>query len=62
MHKINLSHDEREILLQYFKTSSLKLVRDKAQIIVMRDRGLKISDIAYSLGKSVSTVDRALNA
>ena len=62
MHKIKLSKEEYKILTGYFKTSPLKMVRDRSQIIVMRNRNLKISDIAYSLDKAERTIKRAIKS
>ncbi len=60
MHKIKLSQIEVEILTEYVKTSPLKMVRDRAQVILMRSRDIKLEDIAYSQGKTERTVGRAI--
>lgn len=58
MVKIILSKEEKEILQQYFKTSPLLLIRLKSQAVLMRDRHIKMIDIAAVLSRDVRTVRR----
>lgn len=58
MIKVKLAKEEKYLLGEYFKTSPLKLVRLKAQAILMRDRGLKTGDISELLFKDSRTIQR----
>lgn len=58
MIKITLTEDEKYLLGQYFKTSSLKLIRLKAQAVLMRNKGLKYKDISDLVFKSQRTIKR----
>jgi len=56
--KITLSEDEKNILGNYFKTSTLKLLRLKSQAVLMRDKKLKYQDISDLLFKDPRTIKR----
>lgn len=58
MIKAELTQDEITILGQYFKTSPLKLIRLKAQAILMRNEGLKLETMARLLLRDQRTVKR----
>ncbi len=58
MIKIELSEEEKYLLGQYFKTSPLKLVRLKAQSILMRNKGLKLKDISEFLFRDSRSIQR----
>lgn len=55
---IELQEDEKELLGKYLKTSPLILVRLKSQAIVMRNKGLKLQDIADLIFKDRRTIQR----
>jgi len=56
--RIKLTEIEKDLLGAYFKTSPLKLVRLKAQAVLMKDRGLKTKDISGLLFKDSRTIQR----
>ena len=58
MVKLNISEEEKQIVKEYFKTSSLILIRLKAQAILMRNRGIHIVDIASVLSRDERTIRR----
>jgi len=58
--RVELTRTERDLLRDYFKTSSLKLVRLKAQAVLMKDQGLKTKDISGLLFKDARTIQRWL--
>ncbi len=58
MIKITLTQDEKRLLGEYFKTSPLKLVRLKAQAVLMKDRKLNLKDISGLLFKDKRTIQR----
>lgn len=58
MIKIQLTEDEKRLLGEYFKTSPLKLVRLKAQAILMRDKEMKLKDMSDLLLKDSRTIQR----
>lgn len=55
---VNLFDEEKEILKEYFKKSPLLTIRLKAQAILMRDKAIKVVDIADILGRDLRTVER----
>lgn len=55
---INLSSEEVSILQDYSTTSSITLIRRKAQAVLLRSRGVKVSAIAFSQGCGYRTVER----
>lgn len=55
---ILLSQDEATLLKDYYKTSSFKLIREKAQAISMRDKGFTIEQIRDALFKGKRTISR----
>ena len=58
MIRIALSGDEIELLHAYHKTSSIELLRQKSQAILLRSRNILIKDIAFSLNVGYRTVER----
>ncbi len=56
MHKINISDTEKDLLRNYSKTSSLVLIRFKAQAILMASSDIAASSIADVFDKSEYTV------
>ena len=58
MVKIVLTEEEKGIVKGYFKTSLIALLRLKAQTVLMRDRGIKILDIAAVLSRDTRTIRR----
>ena len=60
MIRIKLVEDEKHLLGEYFKTSPLKLVRLKAQAVLMRDKGLNHKDTAELLFRNPRTIQRWL--
>jgi len=56
--KITLSTEEKDILQRYFETSPIKLIRLKAQAIVMRSSGIKLNDIATAMFRDERTPER----
>lgn len=55
---IALSADEKQILKNYAKTTSLILIRLKSQAILMRNRGIRFVDIADVLDRNERTIRR----
>ena len=53
-----MSEEEKELLREYFKTTPLILIRLKSQAILLRDKSMKIEDIAEVLGRNTRTVAR----
>jgi transposase len=58
MNLLYLTEEEKDLLRQYFKSSPIGLIRHKAQTVIMRDKGMKIKDIAASLFRSERTITR----
>ncbi len=61
MIRIILPNDEINLLQSYSKTSSIRLIREKSQAILLRSRGVLIRDIAFSLNAGYRTVERWIN-
>jgi len=55
---INLSDEEKHLLKGYFTTSSIALIRLKAQAILMRSKQMKLEDIAELVFRDVRTIER----
>lgn len=53
-----LATDERNLLKDYFQTAPVALIRLKAQAVILRSRGMQLTDIADILFKSVRTISR----
>ena len=58
MIRIALSDDEVVLLHAYYKTSSIGLLRQKSQAILLRSRNVLIKDIAFSLDVGYRTTER----
>lgn len=58
MIQIDVSEEERLLLRKYFKTSPIRLIRLKAQAVVMRSEKASIKDISKFLFVSYRTVER----
>lgn len=58
MIKITLTEDEKILLGEYFKASPLKLIRLKAQAVLMRDEGLKLTIMSKLLFRNQRTIQR----
>lgn len=58
MIQIDVSEEERLLLRKYFKTSPIRLIRLKAQAVVMRSEKAPIRDISRFLFVSYRTVER----
>ncbi len=58
MVQTNLSEEEKQILKDYSKTTSLILIRLKSQAILMKSRSISFTDIADVLDRSERTVRR----
>lgn len=58
MIKVILTEDEKYLLGEYFKTSSLKLVRLKAQAVLMKEEGLKLKVMSKLLFRDFRTIQR----
>lgn len=58
MIRIKLTEEEKHLLGEYFKTSPLKLVRLKAQAVLMRDKELNLKDISELLFRDSRTIQR----
>lgn len=56
--KITLVTEEQEILKNYFKTTTITLIRNKSQAITMYSLGLEENQIASSLFISIRTIQR----
>lgn len=58
MIKITLTEEEKYLLGSYFKTSPLKLLRLKAQAILMKNEGLKLETMSKLLFREQRTIQR----
>lgn len=58
MHRPALTEDEKELLQRHFQQSPIKLIRIKAQAILMVDKGLRQELIAELLGRSTRSLQR----
>ena len=58
MHHTNLSTEEVSLLRHYRETSPIKLIRNKADAILFRSRGVLINDIAFFLNTTPRTIHR----
>lgn len=58
MINIALTEDEKYLLGEYFKTSPLKLIRLKAQAVLMRNEGLKLETMSKLLFRKQRTIQR----
>lgn len=58
MVKITLSTEEKAILQEYFETSSIKLIRLKAQAISMRSNSMLLIDISQTIFRDTRTIER----
>lgn len=58
MIKIQLAEEEKQTLKNYFKSTSLILIRLKSQAILMKSRGISFVDIAAVLDRDERTVRR----
>lgn len=58
MVQIVLSAEEKQLLRAYFKTTPLILIRLKSQAILLRDKSIKVADIADVLGRNSRTIER----
>lgn len=58
MVKIDLSDEEKQILKNYFKTTPLILIRLKSQAVLLRNKSVKVADIADVLGRDSRTIER----
>lgn len=58
MIQIHLSEEEKRILKNYFKTTSLILIRLKSQAILLRDKSIKVKDVADVLDKDERSIER----
>lgn len=58
MIKISITNKEKELLKNYLKTSPLVLIRFKCQALLMRDKGLKLADIADIVSRKEITIGR----
>ena len=58
MVQIDLSKEEKQILKDYSKTTSLILIRLKSQATLMKNRGISLVDIADVLDRSERTIRR----
>jgi transposase len=56
MLRVELTQEEQEHLRGYNKTSPLVVVRLKAQAVLMRDRQIKMTNIAHVVGRSERSV------
>lgn len=62
MRKTNITDDEKDLLRQYAKTSSLILIRHKAQAVLMAAKGVRPADIGDILDRQERTVISWLRA
>lgn len=62
MIQIVLSGEEKQILREYFKTTPLILIRLKSQAILLRDKTMKVVDIADVLGRNPRSIERWIGA
>lgn len=58
MVEIVLSPEEKEVLKEHFKTTPLLLIRVKSHAILLRNRSIKVVDIADVLDRSTRTIER----
>ncbi len=58
MIQIDLSEEERELFKNYCKTSPIELMRAKAQAILMRQKQMRIVDIAELVFRDERTIER----
>ena len=58
MIRITLSDEEKLALKNYFKTTPLILIRLKSQAILLRDKSVKVEDVADVLDKDIRTIER----
>lgn len=58
MIQIDLSEEEKQILKNYFKTTPLILIRLKSQAILLRNKSVKVIDIADVLDRDIRTIQR----
>lgn len=58
MVEILLSDEEKEVLKEHFRTTPLLLIRVKSQAVLLRNRSIKVVDIADVLDKSTRTIER----
>jgi transposase len=58
MKQIKVVIEEKALLKQYFKTSTVPLIRHKAQAIIMRSGGLELAQISTFIFKSERTISR----
>jgi len=58
MHKSALTEDEKELLQRHFQQSPIRLIRIKAQTILMTDKGLKQELVAELLGRNIRSLQR----
>jgi transposase len=58
MIKITLSPEEKVILKGYLKTSPLIVIRYKCQALLMREKGMKLKDIADIVSRDGHTIGR----
>lgn len=56
--QIDISKDERILLRKYFRTSPIRLIRFKAQAIVMRSEKASVKNISKFLFVSPRTVEK----
>jgi transposase len=55
---INLSDEEKHLLKGYFTTSPIALIRLKAQTVLMRNKRMKLEDIAELVFRDIRTIER----
>ena len=58
MIRVELSQKEANILRDYAKTSPIGLIRQKAHCVLLRSRGIKIKDIAFTQSVGERTIGR----
>lgn len=58
MVQIDLSKEEKQLLRDYFRTTSLLLIRLKSQAILLRSKLMKVVDISDVLGRDERTIER----
>lgn len=58
MIKTTLSPEEKVLLKEYLKTCPLALIRYKCQAILMREKGMKLKDIADIVSRDEQTIGR----
>lgn len=56
MGKIEISDEEKALLKEYIKTTPLLLIRYKCQALLMREKGLRLSDIGDIVSRHENTV------